>query len=570
MFRTMPGERYFAVRDRLVELLGWIDDFAAEVGMEAEAGELGPSLGQPVLIAAIGEVNAGKSTLLNALAGSELCPAGPLPMTSEIRLYRHGAESERAEGAWVVDCRRPNEYLRNFELLDTPGTNARGSEHLPSLGPFLEHADLVLAVFTAENPWTAATWDALSRLSPAALGRAALVVQRVDLKQPLDIPIILGHMRDLSMKRLGRELPIFPVSARLALEAKRSRPVSRELWSASRFSNLEHFVSERICDSMERRQLLHDGWHHAARKVRRLEAFFDIRRRGMEDDAWFLSGIERELELLRDDSLAASPRVLVAALERYRAEVEVVVRRLRSKLGWWRSFARLLLGDRLAVEIEGTFAARMQEMVIGFAQDDAARMLSACAAHWETLRPRVKERMGFEPGACAVADAGREDVIGRFVAGLEKALPQALGGLRIRGVLDPLLRRRNRILQGFTVVGLLLLIAAGSCGLLGLSGLPFGLLAGAWAVFLLAGCAGWITRARVVAAYRERLLAGAGTFADGLRADHGEAIRVLFRDYSSGLIEVRRELAAQKAALQPRLERSNSLYIALKSVELEL
>jgi hypothetical protein len=55
-----------------------------------------------------------------------------------------------------------------------------------------------------------------------------------------------------------------------------------------------------------------------------------------------------------------------------------------------------------------------------------------------------------------------------------------------------------------------------------------------------------------------------------LKSDHGEAIRFLFRDHSHSLLEVRRQLAATKAALQPRMERANSLYIALKSVELDL
>lgn len=566
----MPGERYFAVRDRLSELLGWIGDLAAEVELEDEAEHPAPALSRPVLIAAVGEVNAGKSTLLNALVGADLCPAGSLPLTTEVRLYRHGADHDQRQGDLLVECRRPLDLLRNFDLLDTPGTNSKTDGHAGIAQPFLEHADLVLVVFTAENPWTAATWDAVSRLSPEALGRTALVVQRIDLKQPQDIPIILGHMRDLSLKRVGQVLPIFPVAARQALEAKRSDPVSQESWAGSRFSDFEHFISERICESMERRQLLHDAWHHASRTLRRLEAKFDVQRRGMEDDSYFLSGIEQEMEELRDSFLGAAPKSLGAALERFRMEVDSVVRSLKSRLGWWRSLGRLFSGDGTAAEIEATFAARMQDVAIGFGKDDAARLVDACARHWETVRPRVKERMGFGPGDCAVAGEDRESVTARFVARLEKAVPRAMSGLRVRGVLDPELRRRNASLKGFTAIGLLLAIAAGGCGTLGFQHPAILLLIAALGVFLLAAVTGWITRMKIVSGYRERLLAGATTFAEGLKADHGEAIRLLFQDYSHSLIQVRRRLAAEKAALHPRTERSNSLYIALKSVELDL
>jgi hypothetical protein len=566
----MPGERYFAVRDRLSELLEWIGDLAREVALEDEPDRPAPVLLRPILIAAIGEVNSGKSSLLNALVGEELCPAGPLPLTTEVRLYRHGAEADNEIQPQLVEARRPLDYLRNFDLLDTPGTNSKLNGHAEIAEPFLEHADLILIVFTAENPWTAATWDAVSRLSPEALSRTALVVQRIDLKQPQDIPIILGHMRDLCLKRIGQMLPIFPVAARHALEAKCNNHADRESWRASRFSDIEHFISERICGSMDRRQILHDAWHHAARTLRRLENRFDGQQRGMQDDAYFLGNIEREMDSLRDSSLEAATQALGEALKRYRSEVDAVVRHLRAKLGWWRSLARLFTGDGTAAEVEARFAARMQEVATGFAKDDAARLVDACAAHWETVRPRVKERMGFEPGPCDVTGTNREEVVTRFVARLEKAVPQALAGLRVRGVLDPLVRRRNASLKGFTGIGLVLSIAAGACGTFASQHVAAALLASALVVFLFAALVSWVSAARIAAGYRERLLAGAATFADGFKADHGEAIRFLFRDYSGSLLEVRRRLASEKAALQPRLERSNSLYIALKSVELDL
>lgn len=566
----MPGERYFAVRDRLSELLGWIGDLSREVALEDEPDRPLPVLGRPILIAAIGEVNSGKSSLLNALAGTEICPAGPLPQTAEVILYRHGMEGEKAVQPQLVEARRPLDYLRNFDLLDTPGTNSKLNGHAAIAQPFLEHADLVMVVFTAENPWTAATWDAVSRLPLEALDRTVLVVQRVDLKQPQDIPIILGHMRDLCLKRVGKPLPIFPLAARAALEAKQAQPFDSDRWRASRFSDFENFISERICESMDRRQILHDAWHHAARTLRRLENHFDGQRRGMEDDSYFLGNIEREMDALRDSSLEAAPQALGAALERYRSEVDRVVRVLRSRLGWWRSLARLISGDGTAAEVETTFAARMQEVAIGFGHDDAGRLVDACERHWEGARLQVRERMGFDPGPCAIAGEAREGIVHKFVARLEKAVPRALSNLRVRGVLDPLVRRRNSSLKGFTAIGLLVVIAAGACGTFGHQPIALTLLGVAVGVFFLAAMIAWVTRSRIAAGYRERLSAGGATFAEGLKADHGEAIRFLFRDYSNSLLEVRRRLASERAMLQPRLERSNSLYIALKSVELDL
>src|SRR5688500_5227666 len=116
----MPGERHFAVRDRLSELPRWNGDLAGEAAVEEEPRHPVPVLSRPILIAAIGEVNAGKSSLLNALAGAEICPSGAVPVTGDVRLYRYGEDADHAADDLLVECRRGVEYLRNFELLDTP------------------------------------------------------------------------------------------------------------------------------------------------------------------------------------------------------------------------------------------------------------------------------------------------------------------------------------------------------------------------------------------------------------------------------------------------------------------
>ena len=105
-------------------------------------------LAAPLRIVALGEVNAGKSTLLSALAGAEICPAGPLPTTRKTISYAHGdAEREEpGEDGWV-HAARPLEYLKRFEMVDTPGSNSGWRVSVVESMPRFEQADLILMVF---------------------------------------------------------------------------------------------------------------------------------------------------------------------------------------------------------------------------------------------------------------------------------------------------------------------------------------------------------------------------------------------------------------------------------------
>ena len=55
----MPGERYFAVRDRLSELLGWIGDLSREVALEDEPD-------RPLPLILLAEPSVSRSEALNA------------------------------------------------------------------------------------------------------------------------------------------------------------------------------------------------------------------------------------------------------------------------------------------------------------------------------------------------------------------------------------------------------------------------------------------------------------------------------------------------------------------------
>ena len=79
-----------------------------------------------------------------------------------------------------------------------------------------------------------------------------------------------------------------------------------------------------------------------------------------------------------------------------------------------------------------------------------------------------------------------------------------------------------------------------------------------------------LSRLEIVRSFRERLLDACGSFANALRGDYEEALRVLFQDYAGCLKEIRRHVANERLALEPRLQRWNELFLALKAIEQEL
>jgi GTPase SAR1 family protein len=249
----MLSDTFFQARADLGTALFSLSTLAHEMRAPQETvrtlNELGTSLREPFLFVVVGEVKAGKSSLLNALFGREFCKVDVLPATDKIYVFKHaGEERDVTVSPQLTECYRTSPFLHDFNIVDTPGTNTIVPEHEAITRQFLPLADLCLCVFSATNPWGATAWQFLQHLHRKWLKKVIFVLQQRDLRTPAEIESIVAHMEQTMLQKVGERCPIFPVSAKNAWEAKHTDDSARraEAWEASGFEALEAFISESV------------------------------------------------------------------------------------------------------------------------------------------------------------------------------------------------------------------------------------------------------------------------------------------------------------------------------------
>lgn len=233
------------------------------------------------LLVVVGEFNAGKSAFINALLGQRLLEEGATPTTTRVHILHHGEQVSRLlqeADIELITC--PVDWLRDINLVDTPGTNAVIQRHQEITEDFVPRSDLVLFVTSADRPFSESERLFMERIRQWGK-KVVIVVNKVDILQDNDIAKVRGFVGDNAVKLLGVEPKIFLVSAKLAQRAKfadqqtnlasplgsagrqspnppiprsSSAPSVLELWSASRFEPLERYIIETL-DQAERLRL---------------------------------------------------------------------------------------------------------------------------------------------------------------------------------------------------------------------------------------------------------------------------------------------------------------------------
>jgi small GTP-binding protein len=172
------------------------------------------------LLVVVGEFNAGKSALINALLGSEVLAEGVTPTTSKIHHIGWGKELTREPMGPVGEkIAAPVETLRQLTIVDTPGTNALDRAHEALTTDYVPRADLVLFVTSSDRPLSESERVFLEAIRQWGK-KVAMIVNKIDILRSEDeVAEVVGYVSENSSRLLGMKPEVFAVSAKVAAEA---------------------------------------------------------------------------------------------------------------------------------------------------------------------------------------------------------------------------------------------------------------------------------------------------------------------------------------------------------------
>jgi small GTP-binding protein len=359
------------------------------------------------LLVVVGEFNAGKSALVNALLGERVLPEGATPTTSRVTLVKWGEHA----GEQVVDesyaiYTYPLPLLKELNIVDTPGTNAVIRRHERLTDEFVPRSDLVIFATSADRPMTESERLFLERI--LAWGKKVVfVLNKADiLEDEADLQDVKSFVLKHASSMLGDPPELFPVSARLAQRAwdEPEPEPRRRLREDSGLDDLERYISATLDDST------------------RLALKFD-NPLGVADNlvAQAQGTVEKEAEAVREDGqtvdsletvITAYERELHSELPPRLAEVENILHRLEQRgLDFFDSTLRLTKikdlarGDRVRAQFEQQvladvpqqIEAQVQRLIDWLVQKDLHEWQQVMA-YLQRRRARYVEHMVGETG----------------------------------------------------------------------------------------------------------------------------------------------------------------------------
>lgn len=197
----------------------------------------------------VGQFKRGKTSLINALLGADILPVAVVPLTSIVTIITYGealrirvyfndgrvteikpeslAEyvTEKGNPKNIKDVSEviityPSPYLKDgVRLIDTPGVGSIYQHNTDVAYHYLPKSDAALFLLSVDQPMSKAELDFLNDVKEYS-NKIFFLLNKADYLNEKDLQESIEFSKGVLRDTMGMDVRIFPISARLALEAR--------------------------------------------------------------------------------------------------------------------------------------------------------------------------------------------------------------------------------------------------------------------------------------------------------------------------------------------------------------
>jgi GTP-binding protein EngB required for normal cell division len=199
----------------------------------------------------VGQFKRGKTSLINALLGAEILPVAVVPLTSIVTIMTYGDAlrirvyfndgrvteirpeslpeyvTEKGNPKNIKEVKEvvityPSSYLKDgVRLIDTPGVGSIYQHNTDVAYQYLPKSDAALFLLSVDQPVSKAELDFLKDVKEYS-NRIFFLLNKADYLTEKDLNESIEFSKNVIKEAMGIDVKIFPVSARLALEGKKT------------------------------------------------------------------------------------------------------------------------------------------------------------------------------------------------------------------------------------------------------------------------------------------------------------------------------------------------------------
>ncbi|MDH5767384.1 MAG: dynamin family protein [Nitrospirota bacterium] len=218
----------------------------------------------------LGQFKRGKTSLINALLGTEILPTAVVPLTSIATILKYGealrikvyfndgrmteirpeslsqyvtekGNPKNEKNVQEVIITYPSPYLKDgVRLIDTPGVGSIYQHNTDVAYQYLPKSDAALFLLSVDQPVSQAELDFLKDVKEYSY-RIFFLQNKADYVGSEDLSESISFSKKIIEECMGREVKMFPLSAKLALDGKLTG--IKELLEKSYLSDFENILN---------------------------------------------------------------------------------------------------------------------------------------------------------------------------------------------------------------------------------------------------------------------------------------------------------------------------------------